>query len=75
MKEKGEYTKKKQKGATDTTESEPEVEEDPLGLVQPSDQQDDDYRPSQPSQERENRRPPKQCKMGGTNLQANWLSG
>ena len=48
MKEKGEYTKKKQKGATDTTESEPEVEEDPLGLVQPSDQQDDDYRPGQP---------------------------
>ena len=45
MKEKGEYTKKKQKGATDTTESELEVEEDPLGLVQPSDQQDDDYRP------------------------------
>ena len=48
MKEKGEYTKKKQKGATDTTESELEVEEDPLGLVQPSDQQDDDYTPNRP---------------------------
>ena len=46
MKEKGEYTQKKQKGTIDPIESELGVEEDPLGLVQPSDQQDDDYTPS-----------------------------
>ena len=45
MKEKGEYTKKRQRGASDTTESESDAEGDPLGLVQPSDQEDGNYRP------------------------------
>ena len=47
MKEKGEYTKKKQRGTADRLESESEVDEDPLGLVQPSDQEDANYRPYQ----------------------------
>ena len=47
MKEKGEYTQKKQRGTADTTESESEVEEDLLGLSQPSDQHDASYRPYQ----------------------------
>ena len=45
LKEKGEYTKKKQRGAADRAESGSEVDEDPLGLVQPSDPEDADYRP------------------------------
>ena len=47
MKEKGEYTQKRRRETADTTESESEVDEDPLGLVQPSDQHDSSYRPYQ----------------------------
>ena len=45
MKEKSEYTKKRQRGTAGITESEPEVDESPLGLGQPSDQEDVNYRP------------------------------
>ena len=45
MKEKSEYTKKRQRGTAGITESEPEVDEGPLGLGQPSDQEDVNYRP------------------------------
>ena len=44
MKETGEYTQKRQRETADQTESESEVDDDPLGLVQPSDQQDVSYR-------------------------------
>ena len=47
MKETGEYTQKRQRETADQTESESEVDDDPLGLVQPSDQQDASYRPYQ----------------------------
>ena len=49
MKEKGEYTQKRWRETADTTESESEVDEDPLGLVQPSDQHDASYQPYQPT--------------------------
>ena len=45
MKEKGEYTKKRRRGVSDTTESESGTNRYPLRLVQPSDQGDVNYRP------------------------------
>ncbi len=54
MKEKGEYTKKKQKGDISTREGELGSEEDPLGLIQPSDQQDEDYVPNPPARRERN---------------------
>ena len=57
MKEKGKYTQKRRRETADKTESESEIDEDPLGLVQPSDRQDSSYRPYQGTARR---------KVGGT---------